>query len=66
MLHWVFGRGIQEPMSVLQGVGAIATAVAAWRAYLQYRDKRYGLGDGEWDILKALHEFGVNGSSNEI
>ena len=51
---------------MLQGVGAIATAVAAWGAYLQYRDKRYGLSDGEWDILKALQEFGVSRPSNEI
>ena len=57
---WLFGRGIQEPMSVLQGVGAIATAIAVWGAYLQYRDKRYGLSYGEWDILKALQKFRFN------
>ncbi len=61
ILNWLFGRGIQEPMSVLQGVGAIATAIAVWGAYLQYRDKRYGLSDGEWDILKALQQYRMAG-----
>ena len=56
---WLFERGIQEPMSVLQGVGAIATAFVAWRAYRQYKDKRYGLSDGEWDLLKALCQYRV-------
>ncbi len=50
ILKWSFDQG-------LAGWGAAATGVAAILAYLQYRDKRYGLSDGEWDILKALQKY---------
>ena len=50
VLDWFLKQG-------LAGWGAAATGVAAILAYLQYRDKRYGLSDGEWDILKALQKY---------
>ena len=50
ILKWSFNQG-------LAGWGAAATGTAAVLAYLQYRDKRYGLSDGEWDILKALQQY---------
>ncbi len=53
VLTWFIRQG-------LAGWGAAATGVAAILAYRQYRDKRYGLSDGEWDILKALQKFRFN------
>ena len=53
--EWLSARGgIQAIMSVVGAAGAIVTGWAAFLAYLQYRDKRYGLSEIEWDILKAL------------
>lgn len=65
--EWLSGRGgIQGIMSVVGAAGAIVTGWAAFLAYLQYRDKRYALSDGEWDILKALQKFRFNGPSDEV
>ena len=56
--EWLSARGgIQAIMSVVVAAGAIATGSAAFLAFLQYRDKRYGLDDEEWDILKALQNI---------
>ena len=58
--EWLSGRGgIQAIMSVVVAAGAIVTGWAAFLAYLQYREKRYSLSDGEWDILKALCQYRV-------
>ena len=64
--NYVWGDGIQAPMSILQGFGALLTGVSAMLAYRQYRNKHYGLSDGEWDILKALQKYRVDSSSAKI
>ena len=56
----VFGGDIRRPMSVVQAAGAVLTGGSVFFAYRQYRDKRYGLSDGEWDILKAIQKFRFN------
>ncbi len=52
VLDWFIKQG-------LAGWGAAATGVSAVFAYRQYREKQYGLSEGEWDILKSLCQYRV-------